>query len=139
LIKGTGPIISLNRPVLLIGRHTECDVRIDWPKISRRHCCMAIAYDRVLIRDLGSRNGVRVNGRVIEEVRLQPGDEIAIGPVIYRLELQAENQPTLSPAASPTSSARPGMKPGPIGVGAQIARKSSLNDSENDLIPLDDV
>ena len=70
LIRGTAPLIVLQRPVLLIGRHLECDVRINSPKVSRRHCCLAMAYDRVLIRDLGSRNGVRVNGRVVDESRL---------------------------------------------------------------------
>src|SRR3954453_14064075 len=84
--KGRSPAIALQRPVLLFGRHPECDVRIDLPKISRRHCCLALAYDRVLIRDLGSRNGLRVNGRVVEEAQLQGGDEIAIGPVLYRVE-----------------------------------------------------
>jgi len=136
LIKGTGPVVALNRPVLLIGRHPECDARIEWPKISRRHCCMAIAYDRVLIRDLGSRNGVRVNGRVIDEVRLQPGDEIAIGPIIYRLEMLTEKPSSRPPAAS---SARPGMKPGPAGVGGELARNSPVLDAETDLIPLDDT
>ena len=46
LIRGSAPLIVLQRPVLLIGRHLECDVRINSPKISRRHCCLAMAYDR---------------------------------------------------------------------------------------------
>ena len=54
LIAGSAPQIALHRPVLLIGRHLDCDVRIDSQKISRRHCCVAMAYDRVLIRDLGT-------------------------------------------------------------------------------------
>src|SRR3954471_1758352 len=82
----TLPTIPIQRPVLLVGRHPECDVRIDLPKISRRHCCLALAYDRVMLRDLGSRNGLRVNGRAVEEVQLRPGDEVAIGPLLYRLE-----------------------------------------------------
>ena len=86
LIKKTAPIIDLQRPILLIGRHMDCDVRLDAPKISRRHCCVAMAYDRLLIRDLGSRNGVRLNGRVIEEAQLRSGDEVAIGPIVFRLE-----------------------------------------------------
>src|SRR5439155_23566534 len=86
LIPGAAPTIPLQRPVLLIGRHPECDVRIDLPKVSRRHCCVALAYDRVVIRDLGSRNGLRVNGSIVEEAQLQHGDEIAIGPTLYRVE-----------------------------------------------------
>jgi pSer/pThr/pTyr-binding forkhead associated (FHA) protein len=81
-----GPVVAIQRPVLLIGRHPDCDVRIDLPEISRRHCCIALAYDRTLIRDLGSRNGVRVNGRPVAEARLRPGDEIAIAQMIFRLE-----------------------------------------------------
>ncbi len=86
LTPGAAPVVPIQRPVLLLGRHPECDVRIDSPKISRRHCCLALAYDRVLITDLGSRNGLRVNGVVVEQVQIFPGDEIAIGPLLYRLE-----------------------------------------------------
>src|SRR5438270_10844105 len=87
LSAGTAPAIPLQRPVLLIGRHPECDVRIDLSTISRRHCCVALAYDRVMIRDLGSRNGLRVNGRLVDEAQLRPGDEVAIGALLYRMEL----------------------------------------------------
>jgi FHA domain len=72
--------------LLLIGHRPACDVRIDPPKNSRRHGCLALAYDRLQIRDLGSRNGMRVNGLVVEEARLNPGDEVAIGPLIDRME-----------------------------------------------------
>src|SRR5580704_8230793 len=103
LVKGSAPSIALYRPVLLIGRHKECDVCIESPKISRRHCCVAMAYDRVLIRDLGSRNGVRVNGRLMQEARLQTGDELAIGPILFRFELEIETVPE---ATTPTPPAR---------------------------------
>ena len=86
LTPGSAPIVLLQKPILLIGRHDECDVRFDLPSISRRHCCVAVAYDRVTIRDLGSRHGIRVNGETLEECRLHPGDEIAIGPLLFRFE-----------------------------------------------------
>jgi len=142
LIKGTAPVISLHRPVLLVGRHTECDVRLDSPKVSRRHCCVAMAYDRVLIRDLGSRNGVRVNGRVVEEARLHFGDELAIGPVLFRLELEpAETRP-----APVSNTARP-APPSAAGSGTSAQRhqpsspatRPSLSDHDFDLVPLDDI
>src|SRR5437588_10325665 len=84
--KGRCPAIALQRPVLLLGRHPECDVRIDLPKVSRRHCCLALAYERVVIRDLGSRNGLRMNGQVVEEAQLSHGDEVAIGPLIFKFD-----------------------------------------------------
>src|SRR5262249_56896356 len=107
LIKGTAPIIPLHRPVILIGRHLECDARIDSPKISRRHCCVAIAYDRVVIRDLGSRNQIRVNGQVVEEARLQSRDEVAIDPILYRLESIEEPRAGPAPRPRPPAPAPP--------------------------------
>ncbi len=140
LIKGTAPVIALHRPVLLVGRHIECDVRLDSPKVSRRHCCLAMAYDRVLIRDLGSRNGVRVNGRVVDESRLRCGDELAIGPVLFRLEAEpVENRPSAasntarpaSAASSATSAQRHPQSP--------ATTVPSPADHDFDLVPLDDI
>jgi hypothetical protein len=108
-------VISLQRPVLLVGRHVECDVRIEAPQVSRRHCCLATASDRVMIRDLGSRNGVRVNGRVVEESILRPGDEVAIAQFLYRMEDQGAPAP-------PPPSARPAPRRGDL----------------DDLIPIED-
>ena len=102
------PPIVVQRPVMLIGRHPECDIRIDREQISRRHCCLAQAYDRVLIRDLGSRNGVRVNGRMVVESRLVPGDEVAIAHLIYRLEADpATARPTAAGGGKPAAAGAP--------------------------------
>jgi pSer/pThr/pTyr-binding forkhead associated (FHA) protein len=97
--------VALQRPVVLVGRHPECDARIELPQISRRHCCIALAYDRLLVRDLGSRHGVRVNGRKVSEAQLRPGDELAIGHIIFRLEEFAVSAPppAVKPAPAPSS------------------------------------
>jgi hypothetical protein len=101
-----------------------------------------MAYDRVLIRDLGSRNGVRVNGRVVEEARLHFGDELAIGPILFRLELEpAETRPnSVSKSARPTPSSAAGgstvaQRHAPLAPSGQ----PSNPDSDLDLIPLDDI
>ena len=139
LIKKTAPIIDLQRPILLIGRHLECDVRLDGPKISRRHCCVAMAYDRLLIRDLGSRNGVRLNGRVIEEARLQSGDEVAIGPIIFRLEPLNDRPETAATRPAPAPAARPvGSPPPPLQKTVAPILQSPKPNSDLDLVPLDD-
>jgi predicted component of type VI protein secretion system len=130
---GAAPVITLQRPVVLIGRHVDCDARIESAKISRRHCCIAMAYDRVILRDLGSRNGIRVNGRLVEEVRLQAGDEVAIGSILYRFE--GLSTQAVGPAA-------PGMgaRRTPAGVSAPAnPAVRGLDDSDVDLIPLDDL
>ena len=86
LTPGTPPI-PLRSPITLIGRLPGCDVTLGLAAVSRRHCCLALADGRLLIRDLGSRHGVRVNGLPVDEARLNAGDEIAIGPLIYRLDV----------------------------------------------------
>jgi len=85
----------LDKAIILVGRHPDCDIVItDSPKISRKHCCLAIVNDRPVIRDLGSMNGVFVNGtRIEQEARLRLHDEIKIGNVVYHLEnIGANNQ-----------------------------------------------
>jgi pSer/pThr/pTyr-binding forkhead associated (FHA) protein len=129
---GISPI-RLQRPVLLVGRHPECDIRIESSKISRRHCCLAIAYDRILIRDLGSRNGVRVNGRLVEEARLHAGDEVAIGPFLYRIEAEPVGHTTAS-KSSGTPKPRVGRAPE---FGETSPALSALDD-EIGLVPLDE-
>lgn len=101
LITGLTTPIVLKRPVLLIGRHPECDIRLDAPGISRRHCCVAQADDRLVVRDLGSRHGLRVNGRRVDEARLKPGDEVAIAHLIYRVEVPDEAPRAAAPAPPP--------------------------------------
>lgn len=130
LIAGTAPPIAMQRPVLLVGRHPECDVRIDLPQISRRHCCLALAYDRATIRDLGSKHGVRVNGRIIAESRLLPGDEIAIGHLLYRFE------DVNSPPTPPPRPAAQADRPKNDESGSRLP--VNLRELENGLMPLDD-
>src|SRR3954464_10065946 len=73
------PSILLDKPILLLGRHPECDIQIDSRKISRRHCCIAQVSDYLVVRDLGSTNGIRINGVRVLEGRLKAEDELTIG------------------------------------------------------------
>ena len=83
--------IPLDRAVLLVGRHRWCDVRIASPRVSRRHCCLALDRDGVLVRDLGSTNGTRINGRRVFRGVLRPGDELSIAHCRYHLENPARS------------------------------------------------
>ena len=73
-----GSNILLDKPILLLGRHPECDIQIDSRKISRRHCCIAQIEDHLIIRDLGSTNGIRINGVRVQEGKLCVDDEVTI-------------------------------------------------------------
>src|SRR3954462_7902053 len=80
-----GPSILVDKPILLLGRHPECDIQIDSRKISRRHCCIAQVNDYLVVRDLDSTNGIRINGVRVVEGKLRPGDEVMIGNHRYRV------------------------------------------------------
>jgi len=72
----------------IIGRATDAVVRIDSTAVSRRHARIVVDRDHVTLEDLGSKNGTRVWGRVIEHpTRLSDGDRIAVGEtlLIFRL------------------------------------------------------
>ena len=83
-----GRPIVLDKAVVFIGRHPECDVILKSSrKVSRKHCCLAQVESRIVIRDLGSMNGIRLNGRrVKKEATVKLGDEITIGDVNYILK-----------------------------------------------------
>jgi pSer/pThr/pTyr-binding forkhead associated (FHA) protein len=87
-----GPSILLDKPILLFGRHAECDVQLNSKKVSRRHCCLAQVNDYLVIRDLGSTNGVKINGERVTEGRLRPGDELEIGNFRYQVCGEAEEE-----------------------------------------------
>jgi len=81
-----GPNIPLDKPIILIGRHQECDIQISSRKISRKHCCIAQVDDHLVVRDLSSTNGVKINGTKVPEGTLRHGDELTIGNLQYRVE-----------------------------------------------------
>jgi hypothetical protein len=91
-----GSDISLDRSMVVVGRHPLCDVRLDSLRISRHHCCMTQDKDELVVRDLGSTNGIRINGERVERGRLRPGDELSIAHIRYRLENGAAQEMTLA-------------------------------------------
>ena len=62
-VSGKGLKIPIDKAIIFIGRHPDCDVVITRSRmISRKHCALVQINDSLMIRDLGSTNGVRVNG-----------------------------------------------------------------------------
>ena len=74
---------------ITLGRSRACDCVVSEPSVSRRHAELRRDETRWLLRDLGSRNGTRVNGlRVLEEIEVRPGDRVSFGEARYRLALR---------------------------------------------------
>src|SRR3954452_2444336 len=64
---------------LLIGRDPSCAVQLEGTDVSRRHAVLRKRAPGVVIADLGSHNGVQVNGRPVAETPLHAGDVVRIG------------------------------------------------------------
>jgi DNA-binding NtrC family response regulator len=80
------PAISLDRGAraaaeLTIGRDAACDIRLDGGDVSRRHAALRWTGPGVgaSLHDLGSRNGIRINGRVVAQGALAAGDVVRVG------------------------------------------------------------
>src|SRR5262249_12108176 len=100
-----GPDINLDRAMVVVGRHPNCDTRLDSLRVSRHHCCLTQENDHVIVRDLGSANGIRINGQRVETGRLRPGDELSIAHIRYRWEVKADSAPASNPAMGDPNSA----------------------------------
>ncbi|NJP68025.1 FhaA domain-containing protein [Streptomyces spiramenti] len=76
---------QISRSTLVLGRSTEADVRVDDPGVSRRHCEIQ-ATEPATVRDLGSTNGIVVDGHPTKHATLRDGSRIVVGSttIIYR-------------------------------------------------------
>lgn len=70
---------SLDEGTIEAGRNPEAGIFLDDVTVSRHHASFSVADGGLVVRDLGSTNGTYVNGRRVEESRLDPGDEVIVG------------------------------------------------------------
>ena len=64
----------------VIGRRVDCDLQIQDASVSSRHCELRYDGNNWIITDLNSRNGIRVNGEVVQKRKLDAGDIVIVGP-----------------------------------------------------------
>lgn len=83
--------VTLRPGESLVGRSRSCHLRVDDPTVSRRHARMLLVRDVCTIADLGSRNGVKVNGeRVADAHPLADGDLVAVGAITFTVRIDAD-------------------------------------------------
>ena len=78
-----GQTLSLPEGEVSIGRESTNQMSVFDGSLSRRHCVLERTGSEVRIRDLGSRNGTRVNSVPVTEQRLQHGDQISVGSSLF--------------------------------------------------------
>ncbi len=82
---GGGDPLTLYRTQLVVGRHPDCDIVLPFATISGRHCQLEWAHGQWSVRDLGSRNGVRVDGVRAEAKPLPPGSILTVAHLRFQL------------------------------------------------------
>jgi pSer/pThr/pTyr-binding forkhead associated (FHA) protein len=83
---GAGQLVPVRQGVLVIGRASVSDLRLQHPSISRRHSQLTRRGERFFFKDLGSQNGTFVNKeKIAHEVELQPGDSVGMGNALLKL------------------------------------------------------
>ncbi|MFA9477338.1 ATPase, T2SS/T4P/T4SS family [Phycisphaerales bacterium AB-hyl4] len=103
------------QPKITIGRHPTNHVRVKDDRVSRFHCEVELTSDGVMVRDLGSSNGTRLNGTVIRQARLRSGHTFHVGSARVRVRfvdpdeatrLEVEHQQAAQPKPAPADDDR---------------------------------
>jgi hypothetical protein len=104
------PFQGRSFPIVLfpavIGRGTECAVFLDNGSVSRQHAVVEEKAGGFRIRDLGSRNGIKLADQPIHEAALNAGDVVTVGDVQLRFEPASAGRP-FSASESPAAAAAP--------------------------------
>jgi FHA domain len=108
---------------MTVGRDPSCDLSDADPRLSRRHAEFNITPRGLVVKDLESRNGVRVNGRLTREALLAPGDLVEIAHLTVRF---IEDRPS-----DPAAMAAPTVQPRPV---EQVQVKEGFEDDRTRVI-----
>jgi pSer/pThr/pTyr-binding forkhead associated (FHA) protein len=84
----------LDQPRLVAGRHSDADLRLDQPDVSRQHCRFDFADGAWRVSDLGSLNGLYLNGQRVLSAELKGGDRLGIGDANFTVEAERPQTPT---------------------------------------------
>jgi pSer/pThr/pTyr-binding forkhead associated (FHA) protein len=106
------PPIEIIKDLIIVGRKEECDLRLDHKSVSKMHCVIVKTDGLLLLRDLGSTNGTRVNGQRVRRAALLPNDQLAVANYKFRIYLGPDAPPqpiaaALDPAAEHTQQIEP--------------------------------
>lgn len=116
---------ELTEAQVSVGRTEESAICIDDPSVSVHHAEFVLVGGRYTLRDLGSTNGIRVNGKAVSEAQLNPGDRVRFGSVegVFEPDSAKREQPPL-----PVQEAVPAtqsQKPSDFGNSSPFRRKTT--------------
>jgi predicted component of type VI protein secretion system len=88
-----GTPIEIVKDMTLVGRKDDCDLRLEHKSVSKMHCVIVKTDGLLLLRDLGSTNGTRVNGQRVRRAALLPNDQVSIANYKFRVSLGPDAPP----------------------------------------------
>ena len=91
-----GSTIEIEKDLIVVGRREDCDVLLDHKSVSKQHCVIVKNDGILLIRDLGSTNGTRVNGQRVRRAALLPNDQLFIASLRYNVQVAGDDEPLSS-------------------------------------------
>ncbi len=94
---GGGDNIELKKERLIIGRRESCDIVLRFSNVSGQHARLSLEEGYWFLKDLGSRNGTKVNGYRISRKRLDPGASISIAKHNYTIDYTPEELGAFGP------------------------------------------
>jgi hypothetical protein len=135
LLKKNGAYKAFPLPsaVTVIGRRSDCDLRIPLPMVSRRHCQFSLNKNALELRDLESRGGTFLNDKRVDgQAIVKAGDYLRIGPLIFVCQIDGKPEKIVPPKKT----APPAPKPKPQKPAAK-ALEDSGSKLDEDLSDLD--
>jgi len=94
---GGGDPIPLLKQELMIGRRESCDIVLRFANVSAHHCQLSMQDGYWYVKDLGSRNGLKINGVRHQERRLDPGDTLSVAKHEYEVRYSPAELGALGP------------------------------------------
>jgi len=92
-----GQPFDIVKDLIVVGRREDCDLRLEHKSVSKMHCVIVKTDGLLLLRDLGSTNGTRVNGTRVRRAALLPNDQVTIAHFKFRVQLGPDSPAPASP------------------------------------------
>ncbi|MGV3486202.1 MAG: FHA domain-containing protein [Planctomycetaceae bacterium] len=127
---GGGDPIPLLKDRLVIGRREGCDIVLKFANVSGQHCRMTVEHGYWFVRDLGSRNGTKVDGRSIIRKRLDPKCKIAFAKHEYQIVYEPQDLGAFGPPPADDDHMEELLKSSLMDR-AGLQRRSESNPSKN--------
>jgi pSer/pThr/pTyr-binding forkhead associated (FHA) protein len=89
VLQPSGAVVDVDHPDVVIGRHSEADIRLPLPDVSRRHCRLQFVEGGWQVVDLNSLNGVHLNGESVIQAPLEQGDLLRVGGFTFAVDFGA--------------------------------------------------